>query len=111
VGGGFWIAAFATLAQAQQQPPLTVSGERIQKVANGVLGLMGYSVVPDLTSSTLAIDSAGTGNPQLTMSQLAGGFTISRSTPLYLEGGIAYSRYDPTFRAATRSAATRRCGP
>ncbi len=96
--GGIWIAAFAALAQAQQ-PPLTVSGARIQKVANGVLGLMGYSVVPDLTSSTLAIDSAGTGNPQITMSQLAGGFTLSRTTPVYLEGGIAYSRFDPTFLA------------
>ena len=60
---------------------------------------MGYSVVPDLTSSTLAIDSAGTGNPQIAMSQLAGGFTVSRTTPVYLEGGIAYSRYDPTFIA------------
>ena len=99
MGGGIWIAAFATLAQAQQQPPLTVSGDRIQKVANGVLGLMGYSVVPDLTSSTLAIDNAGTGSPQITMSQLAGGFTVSRTTPLYLEGGIAYSRFDPTFLA------------
>jgi len=97
--GAIWIAAFATLAQAQQ-PPLTVSGARIQKIANGVLGLMGYSVVPDLTSSTLAIDSAGTGNPQVTMSQLAGGFTLSRSTPVYLEGGIAYSRFDPTFLAS-----------
>ena len=60
---------------------------------------MGYSVVPDLTSSTLAIDSGGTGNPQIAMSQLAGGFTVSRTTPVYLEGGIAYSRYDPTFIA------------
>ena len=97
--GGIWIAALAPLAQAQQ-PPLTVSGERIQKIANGVLGLMGYSVVPDLTSSTLAIDSAATGNPNLTMSQLAGGFTLSRTTPVYLEGGIAYSRFDPTFIAS-----------
>ena len=93
------IAAGATLAQAQQQPPLTVTGARIQKIANGVLGLMGYSVVPDLTSSTLAIDSGGTGDPQIAMSQLAGRFTVGRTTPVYLEGGIAYSRYDPTFIA------------
>ena len=97
--GGIGIAACATLVQAQEQPPLAVTGARIQKIANGVLGLMGYSVVPDLTSSTLAIDSAGTGNPQIAMSQLAGGFTVSRTTPVYLEGGIAYSRYDPTFIA------------
>jgi len=26
---------------------------------------------------------------------------ISRTTPVYLEGGIAYSRYDPTFLATS----------
>jgi hypothetical protein len=31
------------------------------------------------------------------MSQLAGGFTLSKTTPVYLEGGVAYSHYDPTF--------------
>ena len=95
---GAALAACVTLAQAQVVPPTTVRGERIQKVVNGILGLMGYSVVPDLTSSTLSIDSAGSSdNPHVTMSQLAGGFTVSRTTPVYLEGGIAYSRYDPTF--------------
>jgi len=95
------MAACVTLAQAQTTPPITVRGDRIQKVVNGVLGLMGYSVVPDLTASTLSIDSAGAAeNPHITMSQLAGGFTISKTTPVYLEGGVAYSRYDPTFIAS-----------
>jgi hypothetical protein len=31
------------------------------------------------------------------MTQLGGGFTWSKSTPLYLEGNAAYSRYDPVF--------------
>jgi hypothetical protein len=84
-------------AQAQLGPPLEATGDRIQKVVNGVLGLTGYSVVPDLTASSLSIDSGSNGNPQITMSQLAGGFTPNRSTPVYLEGGLAYSRFDPEF--------------
>jgi len=31
------------------------------------------------------------------MTQLGGGFTWSRSLPLYLEGNAAFSRYDPVF--------------
>lgn len=31
------------------------------------------------------------------MTQFGGGFTISQSTPVYLEGAAAYSRYDPIF--------------
>jgi len=97
---GLGLVAFAALAQAQAtaSPPVTVRGDRIQKVVNGVLGLMGYSVVPDLTASTLSIDSAGDAeHPRITMSQLAGGFTLGKATPVYLEGGAAYSRYDPSF--------------
>jgi hypothetical protein len=99
---GLAIAACGALAQAQTtSPPTTVRGDRIQKVVNGVLGLMGYSVVPDLTASTLSINSASAADhPEITMSQLAGGFTLSKTTPVYLEGGIAYSRYDPTFIAS-----------
>ena len=33
------------------------------------------------------------------MAQLGGGFTVSKSFPLYLEGNVAFSRYDPTFIA------------
>ncbi len=42
-------------------------------------------MVPDLTTSTLSIASTDTGNPYLTMSELARGFTLSREHPLYLE--------------------------
>jgi hypothetical protein len=34
------------------------------------------------------------------MTQFAGGATLSSSFPIYLEGGIAASRYDPTFVAS-----------
>lgn len=79
---------------------------RLQERTNAVLSVMGFSVVPDLTSSSLSISNADTGNPSMTMSQLAGGFTVSNSIPLYLEGGAAYSRYDPYF-AVTDGTETR----
>jgi hypothetical protein len=67
-----------------------------------MLALMSFSVVPDLTSSNLSM-GAGTGSTEtssLIMSQVAGGDTISKTFPVYLEGGVAYSRYDPTFVAS-----------
>jgi len=79
---------------------LDIVGSRIQEHANGVLALMAYQAVPDLTSSSLSITNPTSGNPGIVMSQLGGGFTVSKSLPLYLEGAIAYSRYDPVFVAS-----------
>jgi hypothetical protein len=60
---------------------------------------MSYTVAPDITTSSLAIENGSTSNAGLNLSQLGGGFTWSRSTPLYLEGNAALSRYDPEFTA------------
>lgn len=79
------------------RPALQVVGGNIQKRADTVLALMGYSAVPDLSASSLSIRNGSTDNPSLSMTQLGGGFTISKSFPLYLEGAIGGSRYDPTF--------------
>ncbi|WP_248295251.1 hypothetical protein [Paraburkholderia sp. UYCP14C] len=68
--------------------------------ANAVLALLSYTVTPDLSASSLGIRNAETGNPSLNMTQFGGGFTLSRSFPLYLEGAIVGSRYDPTFIAS-----------
>lgn len=78
------------------------TGNKIQKHADGVLSLMAFTVVPDLTSSFLSIGSGNgsSGTSDLSMTQFAGGATISKSTPLYLEGGVAYMRYDPSFVAS-----------
>ncbi|QLG89980.1 autotransporter domain-containing protein [Chitinibacter bivalviorum] len=76
---------------------------RIQKKADGVLALMSYSVILDLASSSLSIQGSGGEKQNLAMSQLGGGATMSVETPLYLEGAIAYSRYDPTFVATSGS--------
>jgi len=85
-------------AHAQTSPPnFQIFGPSVQRQANAVLALMSYSVVPDLASSSLSIKNAQTENPGIVMSQLGGGFTMSKTFPLYMEGSIAYSRYDPTF--------------
>jgi len=99
--GSFWCA---TNASAQG---LSLGAARIRDHVNGVLSLMAYSVVPDLTSSNLSIKDASTENPSVFMTQLGGGDSFSKSFPLYLEGAIAYSRYDPTF-VASNGTETRR---
>jgi hypothetical protein len=60
---------------------------------------MSYTTVPDVTTSSLSINNGATGNPGFAQTQFGGGFTLSKSFPLYLEGTLALSRYDPTFVA------------
>jgi hypothetical protein len=97
---GLLVAAFANAAQAQTSAARAVQGVDVQKLANGILGIMSYTVAPDVTMSSLAISNGATGSPGLNMSQLGGGFTWSKSLPLYLEGNAAYARYDPVFLAS-----------
>ena len=72
-------------------------GTSVQKRVNGALAMMQYSVSPDVTSSSLSISSGDGGTNGLWMTQVGGGFTWSKSLPLYLEGNAAFSRYDPVF--------------
>jgi len=74
-----------------------VIGTSLEKRVNGALAMMQYSVSPDVTTSSLSISSGESDVNGLFMTQLGGGFTWSKSTPLYLEGNAAYSRYDPVF--------------
>jgi hypothetical protein len=92
---------------AQTEPTFAIVGTNVQKQSNAVLTLMSFAVVPDLASSSISISNPGTDNPDLSLWQLGGGFTLSRSFPLYLEGSIAYNRYDPAF-VATNGRETRR---
>ena len=88
--------ALASLPAHSQQ----VMGGDLQKRVNGVLSMMGYMLTPDVTTGSLGISNAATGNPDLSMSTLGGGFTVSRESrlyPLYLEGTLGYATYDPTF--------------
>jgi hypothetical protein len=75
----------------------SVIGANVQKMSNGVLMLMGYSLTPDVTTGSLSFSNAESGNSGFSMSSLGAGFTFSRGFPLYLEGTAAYSRYDPLF--------------
>lgn len=72
-------------------------GDQIRQQASATLALMSYMVVPDVTTSSLSIRNADTGNPSVAMTQLGGGFTWSRDVPLYMEGNAAYVRFDPRF--------------
>lgn len=89
--------SLACIAAQAQLRGHALQGIDVQKLANGVLGVMSYTVAPDVTTSSLAIDNSATSNTDLKMSQFGGGFTWSKGTPLYLEGNAAYSRYDPIF--------------
>jgi len=74
-----------------------ITGANVQKLANGIVGVMSYTVTPDVTTSSLAVNNSGTSNADLSLTQVGGGFTWSKQTPLYLEGNAAYARYDPIF--------------
>ncbi|WP_213302709.1 hypothetical protein [Paraburkholderia sacchari] len=78
----------------------TVVGGNVKQHADAVLAIMTYTTVPDVTTSNLSVNSGSTGNPGFGQTQFGGGFTISKSFPLYLEGTLAYSRYDPIFIAS-----------
>ncbi|UCH19332.1 MAG: autotransporter domain-containing protein [Burkholderiales bacterium] len=91
---------FSSCAVWAQTGGRALSSVDLQRLANGVLGVMSYTVAPDVTTSSISVENAATGNPGLTMTQFGGGFTWSKGTPLYLEGNAAYSRYDPTFVAS-----------
>ncbi|HET7364112.1 MAG TPA: hypothetical protein VFJ70_11145 [Burkholderiales bacterium] len=83
------LAAGPSLAQ-------TVSDADLQKRANAVLTLMGFAVTPDVTTGSLSISDQSAGNPYFRQTSISGGGTLERR-PLYLEGTLAYGRYDPTF--------------
>ncbi len=91
---------FSIPALAQQRPMLQVLKGQLQQRTNGVLALMGYSQTPDVTSGALSITDRSTNNPSFDNTSLGGGFTISDSVPIYLEGTIGYARYDPKFVAS-----------
>ena len=90
-------------ATPNQLPNQAVLGANVKSHADAVLAIMTYTTVPDVTTSSLSINSGATGNPGFGQTQLGGGFTVSRTFPLYLEGTLAYSRYDPTFVASDGS--------
>lgn len=98
------------ISDATAQQAIRLEKDDLQKRANGVLAIMSFSIVPDITTSSLSMGAGGgttSGSTDFFMTQLGGGDTISNSVPIYLEGVLAGSRYDPTF-VATQGAESRR---
>jgi hypothetical protein len=77
-----------------------VIGGDVQRRANAVIALIGYTLTNDVTTSGLSISNASTGNPDFRMTTLGAGFTVGKDFPLYLEGTLGYATYDPTFVAS-----------
>jgi hypothetical protein len=72
----------------------------LQARRGGVLGLMGYNMIPDGSANALQVNRATAsggeeGDQTLTLSQFGFGFTVSESFPLWLEIYAGYARYDP----------------
>jgi hypothetical protein len=78
----------------------TLIGAKLQERVNAALGVMSFALTPDVTTGSLSLNNAPTENPDLSMTTLGGGATMSQEVPIYLEGTAGYSRYDPTFVAS-----------
>lgn len=66
----------------------------------GVLGIMGYNMVPDGSANALQVNTSSArgdedGNSIFSLAQTGFGFTVSESLPIFLEWYAGYARYDP----------------
>ena len=75
---------------------LDLNGGNLRENANGALGVLGLSIVPNETASAISIDASG-GDTTFLAGQFGGAFTVSDEFPLYMEGFLGIARYDPTF--------------
>jgi hypothetical protein len=75
-------------------------GANLKKRADAIVGLMSFMLTPDVTTGSISLSDEPTGNPDIALTTLGGGFTMSQGFPLYVEGTLGYSRYDPTFIAS-----------
>jgi hypothetical protein len=92
------IAVQVNYAQAQAGGQFTAGvNNYLKKRTDAFMTITGYSLTPDVTTGSLSITDKGGENQNLQMISLGGGDRISANFPLYLEGTIAFNRYDPTF--------------
>jgi hypothetical protein len=87
-------------ASGTAKSEFTVIGANLQERVDGALSLMQYNLAPEITASSLSISGGDAGTTGLSMAAVGGGFTWSKSFPLYLEGNLGYTRWDPTFIAS-----------
>lgn len=106
LGAALPVSAQGVPAPRREAAPADVPGRLAQLRTSlgsrrgGVLGLMGYSVIPDGSANALQVDQSSQGgsdegDPTLTLSQFGFGFTWSESFPLFTEIYFSYARYDP----------------
>jgi len=92
------IAVQVHCAQAQAGGQFTAGvNNYLKKRTDAFMTITGYSLTPDVTTGSLSITDKGGENQNLQMISLGGGDRISANFPLYLEGTIAFNRYNPTF--------------
>ncbi len=98
-----FLLSLSSLAAVRADDPwqLDVSEEELKEIADGALTIMSFQVLPDLTTSSLSIQKAASDDPGIWQTTFGGKFTVSKSFPLYLEGTLGYSRYDPDFVASS----------
>jgi hypothetical protein len=100
---GLSFLALSSEALAQDSPGVISAFEQrlrpgdVKDQVNSVLSLMSYTIVPDVTTSSLSVKNASNEKSNISMTQFGGGFTLSKSVPLYMEGNAAYVRFDPKF--------------
>ncbi|MCG8688785.1 MAG: hypothetical protein MI892_28205 [Desulfobacterales bacterium] len=95
------------ISQASARWNIKATDRDLKEVADSTLTLMAFTVLPDITTSSFSIENAYSDEPGIWQTTLGGGFTVSKEVPLYLEGTLGYSRYDPEF-IATRGSEQRR---
>lgn len=92
------LIAHAYNAPAQGSGQFSVAANNyLKKRTDAFMTITGYSLTPDVTTGSLSITDKGGDNPNLQMISLGGGDRMSANFPLYLEGTIAFNRYNPTF--------------
>ncbi len=98
-----FLLSLTSLAEVRADDPweLDVSEQELKEIADGALTLMSFQVLPDITTSSLSIQKASSDDPGIWQTTFGGKFTVSKSFPLYLEGTLGYSRYDPDFIASS----------
>ncbi len=95
------LSAAPAAAQSLEGVIRRLTQQRLNENADSALAVLGVSAVPSETAGTLALEGGSAfADYDLQAAQLGGGFTLSESVPLYLEGFIGWSRYDPVLIAS-----------
>jgi hypothetical protein len=109
IGRGTVLACFFAVALVCLAPPQGAraqtfvlkdrTADEVMLEANAAVAMVGLITYPDITTSSISIDSGRSDDTALLIGQIGDGFTVSDEFPLYLEGVIGFGRYDPSFVA------------